>query len=54
MPITPNDTVWFPETAWLAVAVTVMAVVPASVPEFELTERFTVGFGAASSFVIVP
>ena len=43
VPVTARETVWSPVTAALAVAVTVIAVVPASVPVLALTERLTLG-----------
>ena len=51
VPATPSVTVCGPLTAALAVAVTVITVVPASVPVLALTDRLT---GLKSLFVIVP
>ena len=46
VPVTPKLTVWSLETELEAVAVTVITVVPASVPALLLTLRLTVGFAA--------
>ena len=43
VPVKARLTVWLPTTGALVVAVTVIAVVPASVPVVGLTERLTVG-----------
>ena len=43
VPVTARFTVWSPVTAEAAVAVTVIAVVPASVPVAALTDKATVG-----------
>src|SRR4028119_768940 len=44
-PVKARSTVWLPATGTAAVAVTVMLVVPASVPVVGVTERLTVGAG---------
>ena len=42
-PVKARSTVWLPATGAAAVAVTVMLVVPASVPVVGVTERLTLG-----------
>src|SRR4028119_1515160 len=42
-PVKARSTVWLPATGTAAVAVTVMLVVPASVPVVGVTERLTLG-----------
>ena len=44
-PVKAKSTVWSPATGAVAVAVTVMLVVPASLPLVGLTERLTVSAG---------
>ncbi len=55
VPVTPRSTVWFPETALAAVAVTVTTVVPASVPVVTSTDNSTVGaVGSVASISKAP
>ncbi|WP_333155553.1 hypothetical protein [Microcoleus sp. SVA1_A1] len=53
VPEIPKLTFWLLETALEVVAVTVIAVVPASLPTLLLTDKLTVGFGATSLSVIL-
>ena len=54
VPLTARLTVWFPETALEAEAVTVITVVANSEPELVLTDKFTVGVdGRSLSFIII-
>ena len=52
VPVTVSVTVWTPDTAAEAVAVTVTEVASASVPLLGLTERLTVGLETPRKFCV--
>ena len=54
VPLTAKLTVWLPETALVAVAVTVIAVGAVSEPALLLTDRLTVGITGATAEAILP